>query len=65
VQDAVDASVAGPGQSVAFLVAGGGFERGGAVPGVEVRGGGESGDAADVADEPGGSGGADPVELGQ
>jgi hypothetical protein len=32
VQDAVDASVAEPGQAVALLVAGGRLDRGGAVP---------------------------------
>jgi hypothetical protein len=39
VQDPVDAPVAEAGQPVAALVAGGRFERGGAVPGGEMRGG--------------------------
>jgi hypothetical protein len=39
VQDPIDAAVAGAGEPVAALVAGGRLERGGAVPGREVRGG--------------------------
>jgi hypothetical protein len=50
VQHPVDAPVAGTGEAVAFLVAGGCLDRGGAVPGGEVRGGAESGDVADVAE---------------
>jgi hypothetical protein len=64
-RDSVDVSVAGAGEPVAFLVAGGCLDRCGAVPRCEVRGGAEPGDVADVADEPGGPGRADPVELAQ
>jgi hypothetical protein len=56
VQDPVDSPVPGAGEPVAFLVAGGGFDRGGAVPRGEMRGGAEPGDVTDVADQPGGSG---------
>jgi hypothetical protein len=68
LQDPVDAPVPEPAQAVASLVAGGRFDRGGAVPGREVRGGAEPADITDitdVADEPGRAGRADPVELGQ
>jgi hypothetical protein len=50
---------------VAALVAGGRFERGGAVPRGEVRSAAEPADIGDVADEPGRAGRADPVEVGQ
>ena len=63
VQDPVDAPVAGPGQPVALLVAGGGVDRGGAVPGGEVAAAGEAADVTDVAEQPGGAGRADAVEL--
>jgi hypothetical protein len=65
VQDPVDTSVADSGESVAALVAGGCLERGGAVPRREVRRGAEPLDITDVADEPGGAGRADPVQVGQ
>ena len=65
VQDPVDAPVAGPGQAVALLVTGGGFDRGGAVPGGEVRRGAEPVDVADVAEQAGRAGRADPVEFAQ
>jgi len=61
VQDSVDAAVAGAGQSVTALVAGGRLEWGGAVPGREMRGGAEPVDVTDVADQPGCAGRADPV----
>jgi hypothetical protein len=60
VQHPVVAPVAGPGEAVALLVAGGGVDRGGAVPGREVPGDGEAGNVGDVADEAGGAGGSDP-----
>ena len=65
VQDPVDAPVAGPGQAVALLVAGGRVDRGGAVPGGEVPGGAEPADVADVAEQPGRAGRADAVEFAQ
>jgi hypothetical protein len=49
VQDPVDAPVAGAGQAVAFLVAGGGVQRRGAVPSGEVCRAGEAVDVADIA----------------
>jgi hypothetical protein len=63
VQDPVDAPVPGPGQAVALLVAGGGVQGCGAVPGGEVAAAGEAVDVADVADWSGGAGRADPIEL--
>jgi hypothetical protein len=65
VQDPVDAPVARPGQPVAFLVAGGCLDWGGAVPRGEVRCGTESADVTDVTDEAGRTGRADPVEIEQ
>jgi hypothetical protein len=50
------------GEAVALLVAGGGVQGRGAVPGGEVAGCGEAGD---VADEAGRAGGSDPVEPAQ
>lgn len=50
---------------MAALVARGRLERGGAVPGGEVRRGAEPPDVGDVADLSGRSGRADAVELGQ
>jgi hypothetical protein len=64
VQDAVDATVAGAGEPVAALVAGGRLEWGGAVPGGEVCWGAEPADVGDVADQPGGAGRADAVQPG-
>src|SRR5205814_8261371 len=55
----VDAPVAGAGQAVALLVAGGGVQRCGAVPGREVAAAGEAGDVGDVAEQPGRAGRAD------
>ena len=55
----------GPGQPVADLVAGGGVDRRGAVPRGEVRFGGEPGHVGDLHQQPGGAGGADPVQGGQ
>jgi hypothetical protein len=63
VQDAVDTPVPGPGQAVALLVAGGGVQGCGAVPGGEVPAAGEAADVTDVADQPGGTGRADAVQL--
>src|SRR5688500_8788795 len=50
VQDAVDAPVPGSGQAVPVLVAGGGVNRCGAVPGREVSAAGEAADVTDVAE---------------
>ncbi|RZU76001.1 hypothetical protein EV384_4594 [Micromonospora kangleipakensis] len=50
---------------MAALVAGGRLERGGAVPGREVRGGVEPADVADVADQAGCPGRANAVQVGQ
>src|SRR6185503_5435428 len=63
VQDAVDAPVPGPGQAVALLVAGGGVQGCGAVPGGEVAAAGEAADVADVADQAGRAGRADAVQF--
>ena len=65
VQDPVDLPVPGPGQPVADLVAGGGVDRCGAVPGREVVAVGEPGDVADLDQQPGGAGGADAVQVDQ
>lgn len=54
---------AGPGQAVAFLVAGGRLNRRGAVPRCEVSGGAEPADVTEVPQQPGGAEWADPVEL--
>src|ERR1051326_8726626 len=59
VQDPVDAPVAAPRQAVALLVAGGGIQRGGAVPGGEVRPAAEPVNVADVAEQSGSTGRAD------
>ena len=59
VQGPVDPPVAGAGEPVAFLVAGGGVQRCGAVPGGEPVPVGEAADVADVGEQPGGAGGAD------
>ena len=48
---------------MALLLPGGGVDRGGAVPGREVPAAREAGDVPDVAEQPGGAGGADAVEL--
>jgi hypothetical protein len=61
VQHPVDAPVSGAGQAVTLLVAGGGVERCGAVPGCEVCAAGEAADVGDVAEQSGCAGGADAV----
>ena len=48
MQHPVDLPVPGPGEPVPDLVAGGGIDRGGAVPGGEVGAVGEPGDLADL-----------------
>jgi hypothetical protein len=63
VQDPVDAPVPGPGQPVALLITAGRVDGCGAVPGGEMVTAGEAADIADVAQQPGGAGRADPVEL--
>jgi hypothetical protein len=65
VQRPVDASVTGAGQAVAFLVAGGGVQGCGAVPGGEPGSGGEAGYVGDVTENAGGAGGADAVQVEQ
>ena len=65
VQDPVDPPVPGPRQPVAFLVAGGGVQGCGAVPGRELVPVGEAVDVTDVGEQPGGAGGADAVQLQQ
>jgi len=62
VQDQVDATVARAGEPVAALLAGGGVQRRGAVPGREVPAAGEAGDVIDVAEQPGRAGRADAVQ---
>jgi hypothetical protein len=62
VQHPVDAPVAGAGESVAVLVAGGRVQRRGAVPRREVVTAGKPADVTDVAEQTGRSGRADPVE---
>jgi hypothetical protein len=65
VQDSIDAPIAGTRQAMALVVAGRRLDRCGAVPGREVRGGAEPADVADVAQQAGCSGWADPVEFAQ
>jgi hypothetical protein len=65
VQHVVESPVAGPGQPVADLVAAGGVQGCGAGPGCEVVAVGEPGHVADVGKDPGGTGRADPEQLGQ
>ena len=65
VQDAVDLPVAGPGQPVADVVAGGRVDRGGSVPGREVGAVGEPGDVADLDQQPGRTGRSDAVQVQQ
>jgi hypothetical protein len=55
VQDAVDPPVAGPGQAVAFLVAGGSIQGCGAVPGRELVPVSEAVDVTGVSQQPGGA----------
>jgi len=64
VQDPVDAPIPGAGEPVAALVTRGRLERGGAVPGREVRRGGEPADVGDVGDQPGSAGRTNPMQLG-
>jgi hypothetical protein len=65
VQRPVDLPVAGAGEPMADLVAGGGVERRRAVPGCEVALGREAGDVTDVDEQPGRAGRADAVERQQ
>jgi hypothetical protein len=65
VQRMVDTSVAGSGESVADLVAGGRVDRGGSVVGREVVLGRESVDGRDFGEDAAGDDGADAVEVGQ
>jgi hypothetical protein len=59
----VDAAVAGAGEPVALLVAAGCVQRRGPVPGGEAAWAGEAADVGDVAQQPCGTRGSDPVEL--
>jgi hypothetical protein len=59
----LDPPVAGAGEPVSLLLAGGGFQRRGAVPGREVVPAGEPVDIAGVGEQPGCAGGADAVQL--
>ena len=65
VQCSVDAPVAGAGEPMPGLLAGGGIQRGGAVPGGERVAVGEPVDVADVGEQPSRTGGADPGEFHQ
>jgi excisionase family DNA binding protein len=65
VQDAVDLAIAGPRQPVPDLIAGGGIDRGGAVPGREVVAVGEPGDVGDLDQQPRGAGRADALQVKQ
>jgi len=63
VQGAVDLPVPGLGQALADLVAGGGVDRCGAVPGGDVGAVRESGDVGDLDQQPGRAGRADSVQV--
>ena len=65
VQRTVDPPVACPREPVADLVAAGGIQGGGAVPGREPAFVSEPRNVPDVAEEPGRAGGADAVHLQQ
>ena len=65
VEDVVHSAVAGAGEPVADLSAGGGIQRGGAGPGREVVAVREAGHVADVGQDPGGAGRSDPVQVHQ
>jgi hypothetical protein len=63
VQRPVDPPVLGPRQAMPVLVSGRGVDGRGAVPRGEVGAAGEPVDVTDVADQPGGAGRADAVEV--
>ena len=65
VQHPVDPPVAGARQPVPLLLAGGGIQWRGAVPGREVVPAGEPVDVADVGEQPGRAGRPDAVQLQQ
>ena len=65
VQDPVDLPVPGARESVPDVVAGGGVDGCGAVPGGEVVVVREPGDVADLDQQPGGAGRADAVQVHQ
>ena len=63
MQGPVDLAVPESGQSVSDLVAGGGVDGCGAVPGREVVAVGKAGDVADLDQEAGGAGGTGAVSI--
>jgi hypothetical protein len=63
VQHPVDAPVPGPRQPVTLLLARGGIDGRGAVPGGKVAAVSETGDVTDVTGQPGGAGRADAIEV--
>ena len=65
VQDPVDLPVPAARQPVSDVVAGGGVDGCGAVPGGEVVAVGEPGDVADLDQQPGRTGGSDAVQVDQ
>ena len=65
VDDVVGLAVAGPGEAVADLLAGGGVQGRGAGPGREPVAVGEPGDVADVGQDPGGDDGPDTGQVHQ
>ena len=65
VQGPVDLAVPGPREPVPDLVAGGGVDECGAVPGRKVVAVGESRDVADLDEQPGCAGGSDAGQVGQ
>jgi len=65
VEHVVEAAVAGAGQPVPDMLAGGGVDGGGAGPGGEPVAVGETGHIVDIGEDPGGAGRADPEDLQQ
>ena len=65
IQHVVQPAIPGAGQAVAGVLSAGGVDGGGASPGGEVVAVGEAGDVADVGEDSGGTGGADPVDVHQ
>jgi hypothetical protein len=65
VEDMVEPAVPGARQPVAQMLAARGVNRGGAGPGGEVAAVREPGDVADISQDAGGTGGADPMDVHQ
>jgi hypothetical protein len=63
VQYPVDAPVPGPREPVTLLLAGGGIDGRGAIPGGEMAAVSEAGDVTDVTEQPGSAGRSDAVEV--